>query len=230
MVDYRGLRPSTVTSPEYRHLLLLLHWPVFGFIFYSMEKLIPRTYNPMWCPLDDLIPFNELFMIPYLFWFVYLVGMHVYLGFTDIPSFRRFMQFIIFTYSTTLVIYLFYPTSQHLRPTEFARDNVLTRMVADFYDFDTNTNVCPSLHCVGSMAVVFASWHTERLKRGPWRAVITILGLLISVSTVFVKQHSAIDVFWGMVLSAVGYGLVYVYLPGRCGEGAGKAWRKRATT
>ena len=228
MVDYRGLRPSNITSPEYRHLLLLLHWPIFGILFYSAEKLIPRTFHPVWCPVDDAIPFCELFMIPYLFWFVFLVGMHVYLGFTNIPAFRQFMQFVIFSYGTTMLIYIIYPTCQNLRPTVFPRDNVLTRMVADFYEFDTNTNVCPSLHCVGSMAVVFASWHTERLKK--WRPAITVTGLLIAFSTVFVKQHSILDVFWGMVLCAVGYVLVYKLLPGRDGKGAEKPWRAGTTT
>ena len=230
MVDYRGLRPNNITSPEYSHLLLLLHWPVFGILFYAAENLVPRTFHPVWCPLDDLIPFCELFMIPYLFWFVFLIGMHVYLGFTDIPAFRQFMRFLIFSYGTTMLIYILYPTCQELRPREFPRDNVLTRMVADFYQFDTNTNVCPSLHCVGSMAVVFASWHTERLKKGLWRPVITATGILISFSTVFVKQHSIIDVICGMILCAIGYVLVYVVQPRRQKEGAKVKWRGRATT
>lgn len=229
MVDYRRLRPSNIASPEFRHLLMLLHWPVFGTIFYAAEKIIPRTFHPMWCPLDDLIPFCELFMIPYLFWFVFLIGMHVYLGFRDIPGFRRFMQFIIFSYGTTLAIYLIYPTSQELRPAQFDRDNILTRMVADFYAFDTNTNVCPSLHCVGSMAVVFASWHTDRFKQGLWKAAFTATGIVISFSTVFVKQHSIIDVFCALALCAVGYVLVYVILPRREEKGATRRWQEEAT-
>ncbi len=221
MTDYRRLRPNNLTSPEFRHLLLLLHWPVFGAIFYAAERLVPRTFHPVWCPLDDLIPFCELFMVPYLFWFVFLIGMHVYLGLTDIPAFRQFMQFIIFGYGITLAVYLIYPTCQELRPSQFPRDNLLTRMVADFYEFDTNTNVCPSLHCVGSMAVVFASWHTEGLRGGLWRPVITLTGLLISFSTVFVKQHSIIDVFCALALCAAGYALVYVYVPQRQARIAG---------
>lgn len=31
----------------------------------------------MHCPLDDRIPFCELFLIPYLFWFIFLVGIHL---------------------------------------------------------------------------------------------------------------------------------------------------------
>lgn len=214
MVNYRRLRFCNLTSPEYKHLLLLLAWVVIGVVFYLLEK-IPRPYfHPMYSPLDDLIPFCEWFMIPYLFWFVYLIGMHVYLALVDVPAFKRFMYDIIFIYAVTLLVYIVYPNSQELRVTEFERDNILTRMVSDFYEFDTNTNVCPSLHCVASMAVVFAAWDTERFKRGLWCVAFTVTGLVISVSTVFVKQHSILDVFWGWALSAVAYVVVYV-LPKR---------------
>lgn len=230
MVDYRRLRPNNMTSPEFRHLFLLLFWVAFGLLFGAVEHLIPRTYHPVWCPLDDRIPFCEWFMIPYMFWFVFLVGMHLYLFLEDIPGFRRFMYFIIFTYSVTILVYLVYPTCQELRPREFPRDNFLTRFVAGFYQFDTNTNVCPSLHCVGSLAVVFASWQTERFRKPAWIIAFTVTGVLISVSTVMVKQHSILDVFWACVLCTVGYVVVYV-LPERVKKaGAVKSWRKKATT
>lgn len=211
MVDYLKLRPNNLTSPEFRHLLLLLFWPVFGILFLSVERLIPRShYVPVWCPLDDMIPFCEWFMIPYMFWFVFLVGMHIYLLLFDTRAFRRFLYFTILTYSVTILIYLIYPTCQELRPAEFPRDNFLTRFMAGFYEFDTNTNVCPSLHVVGSMAVGFAAWDTPRFRTAFWRIVFMGTALLISISTVFVKQHSILDVFWGLVLCAGGYILVYV--------------------
>lgn len=214
MVDYRRLRPNNLTSPEFRHLLLLLFWAAFGLCFAGVERLIPRTvWHPVWCPLDDRIPFCEWFFIPYMFWFVFLVGMHLYLLLFDIPAFKKFMYFIMITYTVTMVIYFIYPTCQELRPTEFARDNFLTRFAAGFYRFDTNTNVCPSLHCVGSMAVAFAAGDTERFRSRLWRGAFMGMAVLISVSTVFVKQHSVLDVLWAWLLCAAAYVIVYVVLP-----------------
>ena len=46
-------------------------------------------------------------------------------------------------------MFALYPTCQNLRPEVFARDNVLTRLMAWFYTCDTSTNVCPSLHVCG---------------------------------------------------------------------------------
>lgn len=211
MVDYRRLRLNNLTSPEFRHIFLLVFWIVFGIFFSAVERLIPRTvWHPMWCPLDDKIPFCEWFFIPYMFWFVFLVGMHLYLLLFDIPAFRRFIYFIMVTYSVTMVIYLIYPTCQELRPAAFSRDNFLTRFAAGFYQFDTNTNVCPSLHCVGSMAVAFAAWDTKRFQTPLWRTAFMGTALLISVSTVLVKQHSVLDVLWAWALCAAAYVLVYV--------------------
>lgn len=210
MIDYRRLRLSNLNSAEFRHLWLLLFWPVFGICFLAQERLIPQeVYYPMWCPLDDYIPFCEWFMIPYIFWFVFLVGMHAYLLFFDIRAFRRFMFFIMITYSVTAVVYAVYPTCQQLRPTEFIRENYLTRFIAHFYVFDTNTNVCPSLHVVGSMAVGFGAWDTERFRTPLWRTLFMGMALLISFSTVFVKQHSIIDVFWAFILCGAAWVIVY---------------------
>ena len=37
-----------------------------------------------------------------------------------------------------------------------------------------------------------------------------LLTVSISLSTLFLKQHSVIDVFWGLVMSAVMYFIVYL--------------------
>lgn len=211
MVNYLKLRPSNLNTPEFRHLWLLLFWPVYGIAFWTLEIGIPRDYYyPVHSPLDDLIPFCEWFMIPYMFWFVFLVGMHIYLLLFDVRAFKRFEWFIILTYGTTVIIYMIFPTCQNLRPTEFARDNFLTRFIEGFYAFDTNTNVCPSLHCVGALAVAFGAWDTPRFQKPVWRVAFMGMALLISASTVFVKQHSILDVFWALALSAAAYMAVYV--------------------
>lgn len=210
MIDYRKLRPNNLTCPEFKHLFLLLFWVAFGIVFGAVEKLIPRDhYYPVWHPLDDQIPFCEWFMIPYMFWFVFLVGIHVYLLLVDIPAFKRLMYFVMFTYGITAAVYILWPTCQNLRPTEFPRDNFFTRFIAGFYAFDTNTNVCPSLHVVGSFATAFAAWDTKRFQTPLWKMAFLLVALLISVSTVFVKQHSIVDVFWALVLCAAGWILVY---------------------
>lgn len=195
MVDYRQFRFSKLNTPEFRHLTYLLYWPVFGFCFLVAERLwIRESYFPMHCAWDDMIPFCEYFLIPYLFWFVFLVGIHIYTLLFDVNSFYKLMQFIVITYSAALLIFILFPNCQELRPAAFPRDNLFTRILRDFYQFATNTNVCPSLHVIGSVAVMLAAWNSKHFSTPGWRAVFCTIALLISVSTVFLKQHSLLDI------------------------------------
>lgn len=205
-VDYRRFRLSLINSPEFSHLWLLLYWPLYGLGFMYVERFYTvEHYQPMHCALDDAIPFNELFLIPYLFWFVFLIGMLAYTLFFEPESFRRMMYFIMLTYTVAIVTYFVFPNCQLLRPEEFERDNILTRFMARFYAFDTNTNVCPSIHVLGSFAVAFAAWDTERFSAPGWKWAFGLTALLISVSTLFVKQHSVIDVIAALLLCALCY-------------------------
>ena len=209
-VDYRQFRLRKLNTPEFSHVWLLLFWPVFGLLFSYAERFYPVAhYFEMHCALDDLIPFNEWFLIPYLFWFVYLIGAVAYTFFFDVPGFRRMMHFVMITYSVTLIIYFLFPTCQMLRPEVFPRDNALTRFIAGFYVFDTNTNVCPSIHVLGSVAAMLGLLDCRRLQRPRFKLFAVIAALLICVSTVFMKQHSVLDVIAAVPLCLLGHYLCY---------------------
>ena len=193
-------------TPEFSHWKLLLFWPFFGLVFLFLERLQPqRSYHAVSCALDDLIPFCEWALLPYLFWFVFLIGALVYTFFCDTHAFRSMMRFIIVTYSITIIIYAVYPTCQNLRPASFARENLLTQIVSWFYQFDTNTNVCPSLHVIGSFAAMFALWDCKRFQKRSWTLLYAFLAISISVSTVFMKQHSIVDVFAAIPVCLIGW-------------------------
>lgn len=194
------------------HLLLLIFWPIYGISFYLVEQ---RHFNPAeWkvihTSLDDIIPFNELFIIPYLFWFVFLTGMVLYTAFFNVRAFRKMMYFIMITYTVTIIIYLIFPNYQDLRPTAFARDNIFTQAVKSFYAYDTNTNVCPSIHVLGSIAAMLGGWDTGLFSKKGWKAALLITALLISMSTVFLKQHSIVDVLAAFFLCTIAYIIVYI--------------------
>ena len=195
-------------APETR---LLLFWPVFELAFMALERLRPEDtqYFVMHCPLDDCIPFWEGAMVPYLFWFLYLGGTVAYTYFREVPAFRRMMAFIILTYGVTVLIYLLVPNCQDLRPAVFPRDNALTRFTAWFYVFDTNTDVCPSLHVVGSLAAYFGLRDCRRFQGRGWQIASALAAIAICISTLFLKQHSVWDVLAGAALSAAAYPLVY---------------------
>ena len=98
---------------------------------------------------------------------------------------------------------------QALRPVEFTRDNWMIDIVRGLYDFDTNTNVCPSIHVLGSLAAGFAGLHSKTLKGWGWKLFFVLSMVFISLSTVFLKQHSILDVFAALALAAICYPIVF---------------------
>ena len=210
VVDYRRLRFHNLNSEEFRHVKLLVFWPMFGLLFLFVERFYPvKSYYVMHCGLDDRIPFFEWFLIPYLFWFVYLIGMHLYTLLYDVEAFRHLMKYIMVTYSATIIIYLIFPTCQELRPVAFERENILTDFIRGFYVFDTNTNVCPSIHVIGSLAVMETALHAKSISSKKWKVAFVITAVLICISTVFMKQHSVLDIVAAVPICMFAHGICF---------------------
>lgn len=193
-----------------KHLLLLLYWPVYISVFFLTEILITSDLTVIECGLDRVIPFCEFFIIPYVMWYLYLVWIHLYTLIKDTKTFKKLMYFIIISFSLACVIFTVFPSQQLLRPESFPRDNVFTDAVEFLYKIDTNTNVFPSLHVVGSLAVLFSSWNVKGLNTVFWRIANTIFATLISFSTVFLKQHSVLDILSALVLCVVVYPIAFI--------------------
>lgn len=209
MYNYKNLNFKTLFSKEYRHIFMFLFWPIQFFCFWLLERVLPLQFNTVWAPLDEVIPFCEYFIIPYYLWYAYIIAMMAILFFKNVPEFKRYMLFIIIGYGGTLIFYAIYPTQQLLRPENFANENFFTGLVADLYQTDTNTNVCPSLHVIGQMASFFAAWRNPMGNKHLWRGLWLVSSVAVCMSTVMLKQHSIIDVYAGLAVSAVLYVAVY---------------------
>lgn len=207
---FKRILPKQLLLPENRHWFMLVYWILFGIIFWSMEAMTGRTYHLVEVGLDRVIPFCEWFVFAYFFWHIYIIGAMVYFLFTDKKVFVQYMWFVILTYSVTLLVYAVYPTMQTLRPQTLDGDGMLLDIVRWLYGFDTNTNVCPSLHIIGSFSVCFAAFNCERFRHWAIRTAFAFVTTIICLSTAFLKQHSVLDIFWGAVVSAVAYPLVFM--------------------
>ena len=86
-----------------------------------------------------------------------MAGTALFLIFYDGPAFRRYMWFLILGFSFTLIFNVVYPNGQDLRPdlSALGRENLFTTLIGMIYSADTNTNVCPSMHVIGSFAAMF---------------------------------------------------------------------------
>ena len=194
-VDYSGFRLSKLTDPRFSHLLLLLGWIVYFALYFLTENLIPNEKCfPVHSVFDDIIPFCEYFVIPYVFWYLLIAISLLYFLLYNVKGFKQLQTYIIITQVLAMVCYIAFPTRQDLRPAEFENSNIFTAIVGFLYTFDTPTGVCPSLHVAYSLGIA-SSWVKEKGVSKRWKAFVVFAVIMICLSTMFIKQHSAVDFF-----------------------------------
>lgn len=209
VVDYREFRLSRLNEPRFAHLKLLGGWIVYFILYFITENFIPASrHHLVHSPLDDLIPFNEWFVIFYVSWYFLIVYSLLVFLLYDIPSFKNLQKYIMVTQAVAMTIYILWPSVQDLRPAVFERDNCLTRLMAFIYSFDTPTGVMPSLHVAYTLGIC-SVWLKKKDVSTAWKVVLVIWGALICISTAFVKQHSVIDILAALPLGALAEYLVF---------------------
>ena len=209
MVDYRQFRLKRINEPQFAHAKLWLTWLVYFALYFLTENLIPaEKCHVMHCFLDDLIPFNEYFLIFYTGWYLLVAGSLLYYFFYDVGRFRELDLYIFVTQMAAMACYIFFPSRQDLRPEVFPRENFFTWVMGLIYTFDTNTGVCPSLHVAYSLAIVSVILKDTELKKAT-KVLVTVFSILVCLSTAFVKQHSTLDILAALPVVLLGEILFY---------------------
>ncbi len=197
---------------KYNHAIAILYLPFYLLCFFGLERRNTTDYFIVESALDHYIPFCEWFVIPYFLWFAYIAVTVVYFFFTNKRDFVRLCIFLFVGMTICLGIYYVWPNGQNLRPdlATLGRENIFTRMLAGLYTTDTSTNVCPSIHTLNSVGACIAIFYSKALKDKKWiRGGALVLTVSICLSTVFLKQHSIIDVICALALSLVMYWIAY---------------------
>jgi membrane-associated phospholipid phosphatase len=207
--DYRKFRLSAINDPKYEHLKLLSGWLVYFAFYFLTENLIPvSACHVIHSSVDDMIPFNEYFLLFYCWWYVLIVISLGYFLLYDIRKFKELQVFIMVTQAVAMAVYIIYPSVQLGRPAVMPHDNFLCDLMRFIYMFDTPTGVCPSLHVAYSLGIGTVWCKSERAPKW-WKAFVVLSVIMISISVMFVKQHSFIDVAAAVPVGIIAYILVY---------------------
>lgn len=189
------------------YIFIYLPW-----FFYLEKKITMETPNLHIInnAIDDMIPFCVYFIIPYMLWFIYVIGACIYMLFkASDTEFLRFALCLTIGMSVSLLICMIYPSGLTLRPDDVP-DNFFGMLLNAIYTSDTPTNVFPSIHVYNSLAVHIALHRNEWFqKHKAFDIASLILCVSICMSTVLLKQHSITDVIGASILMAVMYTLVY---------------------
>lgn len=184
--------------------------PLYLLAYILVERVnTGAEYHNIHMFMDDLIPFSEYFAIPYFSWHVLSPIMIFYLYRNDRPVFRKLMQFFIVGSIICFAVFLIYPSSLSLRPESFEHNNVFTWILSLAYTVDTPTNVCPSMHVIGSMGLMFAAMYANEKMSIQTKTALTVTVFFICLSTLFVKQHSVMDVVVALPVSFAAWGLSF---------------------
>ena len=198
---------------KYKHSILLSYFFVYITWFAYLERTVTKSFHAIYSRIDDFIPFCEVFIIPYLLWFLYIAVTILYFLFTSKQDYYKLCANLFIGMTICLIIYTIWPNGHYLRVdlNSLGRHNIFITMLSGIYTLDTSTNVFPSIHVFNSIAAMTAIHKSEQLKKIKWLQFSAfVLTILICMSTVFLKQHSILDIFGAFGLNIIMYLIVYV--------------------
>ncbi len=161
--------------------------------------------------LDELIPYIPAFVLPYFLWFAFVPLTVGYFALVqeDDAEYERFARMMFVGNTLFLLISFLFPNGQGLRPL-FVGDSFCGHLVGLLYASDTPTNVLPSMHVFDSAACCIALMRSARLReKRVLRVAVMALTVSIVLSTMFIKQHTVLDVVSALVLSDMCMGWFY---------------------
>ncbi len=188
-----------------KFVLLMAVMPLLG-VIYGVLNTNPRNAVEISTPLDDQIPFLSIFIIPYVIWYFYVFGYLLYFCFKDTKVYIKTLITITIGELICFVIYFFFQTTVP-RPILYGND-ILTQMVQFIYNNDQPYNGFPSIHVLTTYVIMLASLNIKN-KHFLNTLFIQIMGSLIILSTVFIKQHVVYDIVGSMFLVSFIYGIAF---------------------
>lgn len=188
---------------------ILIYAPIYLSWFIYIEKHKFAHYAVVHTMIDDYIPFVEAFIIPYFMWFAYVSLTLLFFMFSfDIEDYYKNFFFLATGMTIFLVISTLFPNMHNLRPAVMPRDNIFTHLVQVIYSSDTPTNLWPSIHVYNSIGTMIAVHHSKRFNK-IGVVIMDVIGWLIILSTLFVKQHSFYDVTTAFIMAIIFYIVFY---------------------
>ena len=189
-----------------RHLIPIAVWfVIYMGLFGFLEIVPPRDVHLIHCALDDRIPNMAIFIYPYVSWFPYIVVCAA-LAIKNLDD-RQFKKAVL-VLTTGMNIFLFisyvWPTGLDFRESIVYDLHTLSGNLLKFVQtVDTPKSVFPSMHVYVTLVRQYTLEMQKKLVPAWEIWVGRVLALLIVLSTMFTKQHSAVDVTAAIVMFAV---------------------------
>ncbi len=186
-------------SDKHPVAVTIAFWVLYLLVFSLIEHLPRSRHLILHARLDDMIPFVKYAAPFYYIWFAALAVTYAVFLFRGSRKmyWKLYVSMALCTF-TTLIFYLLVPNGVDLRPASVQGNDVFAWMMRMIWMADNSYNVCPSLH-VSTSVLMDLLWQRSGLLRKNWqKAAVRVIDILIILSTMFLKQHSVIDVITGL--------------------------------
>ncbi len=192
--------------PKYGYAPLFLVIFTNCFVFYFSRIFTSNAFHyDVSIPLDDKIPFVPAFIVFYLLAFVQWLVTLALCARESKDFCYKAVGADVFSKLIVFLIFLVLPTS--MTRGEIEGNGIFELLTKLIYTLDSPDNLFPSLHCLDSwvcLRVVF------RMKKMPkwYKLSNAVMSLLIFASVVLVKQHLFLDIWGGIIVAELGFGMV----------------------
>ncbi|MCF0148398.1 MAG: phosphatase PAP2 family protein [Clostridium sp.] len=167
-------------------------------INYVVAGALAKSGKDLSLTLDKEIPYVSAFIFPYVYWYAF-----VFFGLIFILSKdrKRYFKALMIIYISMCICYLFY----YLYPVEISRpiidNNTLpNRLVNLIYEADRPFNCFPSIHVLNTYIIIR---FTKIKDNKSWFIYTNIIGILIILSTLFIKQHFIVDGVAAIIIAEI---------------------------
>ncbi len=138
----------------------------------------------------------------------------IFTCFTDRKAFKKQSVFFFFGAIFCGIMFFVLPNKIHFRPSEIKVDSLASFLYSFLIKSDKPHSCCPSLHVYEALAIHLSTFRETKLKNNiPLRIMSLITMTLIILATMFIKQHSFIDVIISIVITLIFYFAVYYIYP-----------------
>lgn len=189
------------------HLLWLLIFPVLG-LTYTFLNQSTSSMIDLHIVMDDFFPLIPIFIIPYILWYAFIFCYLIYFCFKDTKVYKHALITIVVGELICFFCYVFFQSTVERPPIE--GDGMLHTLIQFIYNNDEPFNCFPSIHVLTTYTIMLASIRIKNMHVIN-ATFIQLMGTLIILSTLFVKQHVVIDVVASILIVSMIYSALVAF-------------------
>lgn len=186
---------NEIKKYEYKlDLIWFILFPLFNIVYILANHAYEKGFN-LTIALDRKIPMIPIFVLPYVYWYMYMVVGYIIISINNRKEYMRSMLGLFLGMWTSYIIYFIFPT-EIVRPT-LLEGGFLNNIINIIYLSDRPFNCFPSLHVLGTY---FVMRYTKKESNRYIYYYTQGVGFLIILSTLFIKQHFILDAVASIIM------------------------------